>query len=216
MGLWELVTSLRRDLAGFVLNGGGAIPFGWSWGGLAAWVGPGWGWPLGTVMGRVLEAQTWGGTAEVRLVQGSWNLANLHFRDVENVGKRLGRWAEAVGMSDTSYALPDSLGSITLENGDDLICGGLGSLRLWCLGERAAVGVRREGVADLGWLCGLVGGNLGDEGRGIVTRAAPHVTFWLEFAAGRRVRGGFASARLADPWRFVLRGVMCSTPPTRR
>ena len=92
MGLWELVTSLRRDLAGFGLDGGGAIPLGWSWGGLVAWVGPGGGCPLGTVTGRVLGAQTWRGTAEVRLVQGWWNLANLHIRDVENVGKRLGKW----------------------------------------------------------------------------------------------------------------------------
>ena len=46
---------------------------------------------MGTVMERALEAQAWGGTAEVRVVQGWWNLANPHFWGAESVGQRVGR-----------------------------------------------------------------------------------------------------------------------------
>ena len=68
MGLWELVASLRRDLARCG-DGDGFAPSGWSWGGSAAWVSSSRGGP-GGLAGRTLEGWEVGLNAEVWVAQG--------------------------------------------------------------------------------------------------------------------------------------------------
>ena len=167
MGLWELVSSLRRDLGKPRLSGGAPRPPGGARGGMVFWVGLNGESSLGEGWERVLGAQARRGTAEVRLAHGWWDPAGELTRGRGGSGRRLGEWGGALGIPDlASRFVPSALGSITFVGGDEVVCGGWGSLRLWCLGARAAVGVRRGGMADLGWLCGLVEGTLGEEGRG--------------------------------------------------